>query len=375
MPLFANDAFDLPYYASPIRVALEPARCAIQSLVMLTRSHSPASGVADWVVNTQQALTRQERETNDLVLIGLHYAVVPVENWKSFPTYLDYLEAMQPEALVKKMLNVYEQTSHNPGVKEPLIPLQQALASPEAYIDYLRQHFSPENVVEEIEREAYKYVMDPPAMQRLVVEHLRHMWERYLVEEWERVEPTLQSIVQAYSKVDWKGKSFMEAGRLITGHELDANKWRPYFTQARRVTFVPHPHVGPYLPKCFTGNVENREVVVFFGARLPDWIDRDTPDLTRAEIAIRLSALADDTRLRILRHIAEHGEQRSQEIMEALDLSQSATSRHLTQLSTGGFISERRCEGAKCYALNPERITDTLQAIASFLLVQERNGL
>jgi DNA-binding MarR family transcriptional regulator len=54
--------------------------------------------------------------------------------------------------------------------------------------------------------------------------------------------------------------------------------------------------------------------------------------------------------------------------MDQLELSQSAVSRHLKQLSATGYLNERRCEGAKCYKLNPERIEDTLSAIAAFLL-------
>ncbi len=114
-------------------------------------------------------------------------------------------------------------------------------------------------------------------------------------------------------------------------------------------------------------------MVVFFGVHVPKGAAPDSPDLSRTEIFARLSALADDTRLRILRYVAEHGEKRSQEIMEALALSQSAASRHLTQLSTAGFLVERRCDGAKCYAVNPERVADTLQAIRDFLLVSERS--
>jgi DNA-binding transcriptional ArsR family regulator len=54
--------------------------------------------------------------------------------------------------------------------------------------------------------------------------------------------------------------------------------------------------------------------------------------------------------------------------MTKLDLSQSAASRHLKQLSATGFLAERRCTGAKCYDLNPQRIEDTLTAISLFLL-------
>jgi len=54
--------------------------------------------------------------------------------------------------------------------------------------------------------------------------------------------------------------------------------------------------------------------------------------------------------------------------MTQLDLSQSAASRHLKQLSATGYLSERRREGAKCYSLDPERIEDVLAAVSSYLL-------
>jgi ArsR family transcriptional regulator len=92
------------------------------------------------------------------------------------------------------------------------------------------------------------------------------------------------------------------------------------------------------------------------------------PDLSRAEIVVRLSALADDNRLRILQLVSEQGELAFQEIMARLTLSQSAASRHLKQLSATGYLSERRCNGAKCYHLDPKRIEGTIQAVSSFLL-------
>ena len=106
---------------------------------------------------------------------------------------------------------------------------------------------------------------------------------------------------------------------------------------------------------------------ILFGARLPEGTEYYAPDLSRAEILVRLGALADDTRLRILRLISEEGEQRSKDIMQELELSQSAASRHLKQLSATGYLTERRCEGAKCYDINDERVDNTLRALSAYL--------
>jgi len=101
---------------------------------------------------------------------------------------------------------------------------------------------------------------------------------------------------------------------------------------------------------------------------MPEGSEVRIPELDRAEIVARLSALADDTRLNILQMIAENGQMRAQEIMEAINLSQPSVSRYLTQLTATGYLQERRESGAKVYILNKDRIEKTLKAIQAFLL-------
>ena len=207
-------------------------------------------------------------------------------------------------------------------------------------------------------------------MKELIVSHLRYMWTTYLEPEWARVEPTLQDAVTAFRQIELDQMSRFEAAELITGRKLEREKWENWLDAADRVVFVPTPHVGPYLGKFQVGSACG----VLFGARLPTGIDFNAPDLSRAEILVRLNALADDSRLRILRLVSEEGELRSQEIIEGLDFSQSAASRHLKQLTATGFLRERRCQGAKCYQLDSERVEDTLAAIRNFLVRNAPDG-
>jgi DNA-binding transcriptional ArsR family regulator len=130
------------------------------------------------------------------------------------------------------------------------------------------------------------------------------------------------------------------------------------------LVLVPSPHLGPYIGGFKSGGT----LWLLFGARIPHGAKVHAPDLSRADILVRISALADDTRLQILRLISRQGELRSQAVMSRLGISQSAASRHLKQLSATGLVSERRCEGAKCYSLNTGRIEDTLDAVAGYLL-------
>jgi DNA-binding transcriptional ArsR family regulator len=114
----------------------------------------------------------------------------------------------------------------------------------------------------------------------------------------------------------------------------------------------------------YSGNI----ITLVFGARQPEDASVRIPELDRADIVARMSALADDTRLRILQMIAESGELRSQDIMQEVGLSQPSVSRYLTQLTATGYLQERRVNGSKAYALNHDRIEKTLKAVHKFLL-------
>lgn len=357
--------------ATPFAVALEPARSAIHSLLLLVGG-AELSGVADWVTRTAAALTPQERELHELVMIGLHYAVVPQSSWPSFPAYLEHLANCDPVALRDKMMDVYARFPPlgDEGFQgmsdEPLpVDLDAVLADVDTYLGFLRERFEEKIIDVDLETRAYSYAVDPPAMQALIVSHLRKMWETYLAPEWERAEPMLRDAVEAFRQVSWSEMSKPEAMEYVAGPAYDGAKCcQDSLQRAERIIFVPHPHVGPYLGTFFV----NRTLWVLFGARLPAGVPFHAPDLSRAEILVRINALSDDNRLHILQLVAEEGEHRSQDIISGLGLSQSTVSRHLKQLSAIGYLSERRCNGAKCYQLDRDRIQNTLQAIETFLL-------
>ena len=365
-----QDFIEIPN-AAPVTVALEPVQNAIHSMLLLTKAED-VSGLNDWVTRTASALTPRDRKQHKLVFFGLYFAMVPEQNWPNFPAYVDHLATRNPTALRDTMLAVYARHpplsdgENQPWYDEPLpIDLDAILKDVDSYLNFLRERYDMNQSDAEIEAQAYAYVIDPPAMQDLIVSHLRKMWDDYLAPEWERVEPMLQDAVEAFQQIDLSRMSKFEAGELITGQELEREKWEQKFERMKQVIFVPSAHIGPYLGKHWAGG---DTLWVFFGARLPEGVPFHAPDLSRAEIVVRLSALADDNRLRILKLISEKGELSSQDIMASLGFSQSAASRHLKQLSATGYLSERRCNGAKCYQLNPERIENTLHAVSNFLL-------
>jgi len=350
-----------------IRVGIEPAHNAFHTLTLLTRARE-LSGLAEWVYKTWDALTKTEQQDTDLVMYGLNYVVRPPRSFSSFEAYLEYLKAEDPYVLRDRMLEEYEKMECCEMESEEIpISREEALVHADTYLDYLKQRFPEKFIYPEIERRAYTYAVDPPKLQTFVVNYMQSMWDRFLSAEWQRTNPMLEDAVIAFNQLELSQMSKIEAIQLVVGRELEDKHWLTEIEDVTNLVFVPNPHIGPY--QSYFQYADTLGMV--FGARLPEGVMMDAPDLSRNEILVRLNALADDTRLQILKYIAENGEKRSQEIMEGLDLSQSASSRHLTQLSATGYLIGRRCEGAKCYQLNSDRIRDTLQAIEYFLLVNK----
>lgn len=347
-------------------VMLEPALNAFGSM-MLVSSAEDEPGIHEWISKTRAQMSVEERARHKLVLIGLHYAILPTRTGTSFETYLEDLEATPPSELRERLLNAYA------GIcltKEPQANLSEqvdwdeVLSSAKNYVEFLRERFGEELTDEEMESRAYQYVIDPAALKQLITGHLRWFWKNYLQAEWNRVRPMLEETARAFNQVDVSDKSRLEIVEFVTGKELNESKWGEELLKAKELIFIPSAHFGPYM----RATKINDSFYIYFGAHLPEGSEIRLPELDRAEIVSRISALADDTRLQILQMIAENGEMRSQEIMEAINLSQPSVSRYLSQLTAAGYLQERRVNGAKVYILNDDRIEKTLKAVHAFLL-------
>ncbi len=363
--------FILPPEETPISIGLEPVYNMLYSLMLLNEADH-LSGLGEWVLRTKSQLTTEQNYNNKLVLYGLFYALEPDRSWPTFEAYLEYLAAQDPIELRDRTFRAYAplwlsedgtHTIYKPEASPDEVDIEHLLSSVDAFLAFLGDRFPPKAINVELESEAHRYLTDPPALQNLIVSHLRNMWETYAAPEWNQVKPMLQNSVDAFRQIDFQAMTRAEAMSMVTGQDEDTCG-KHDLESYKQIVFIPSAHVGPY-----TGKFKTEDTLwLIFGARNPAGVDQNLPDLSRAEILVRVNALADDNRLRILRLIHEEGELRSQDIMTKLDLSQSAASRHLKQLSATGFLVERRCTGAKCYDLNPQRIENTLTAISMFLL-------
>jgi DNA-binding transcriptional ArsR family regulator len=355
-------------------VSLEPVYNQLYSLALLYKE-AEMPGLGDWVGHTREKMPLDQLQRNRLVMEGLFYAFTTLGASPSFGAYLDTLESLPPQSFQDRLLAMYlVATPQGCTMKLPVTPTprqrREILSSVDAYVAFLGEHFAPAHVDPDMEAQAYPYVIDPPAMKSLIIDHLRVMGETYLAPEWTRVRPMLTKSVEAFRELDLGTMSRSEAVSFVVGREVSDLPWNAQVEEAERVILAPSAHVGPYVGRFTSG----RNLVVLFGARLPRGTGRDEPDISRTEILTRLDALSDNHRLRILRMAADAGEVRATDVMTGLDISQSAASRSLTQLTATGYLVERRADGGKWYSLNQARIKDTLDALARFLAVKGKDG-
>lgn len=348
-------------------VELEPALNSFGTM-LLVAAEEEEPGIHEWVSKTRAKMSTEERARHKLVLIGLHYAALPQKAGSTFEEYLRELDSTPPSRIRERLLNAYSGICMTGEVKEAdkkPVDWDTVLASSGNYVNFLLQRFGEELTDREMETQAYQYVIDPVAMKQLITGHMRWFWENHLQAEWIRTRPMLEASAKAFNKIDIGGKSRAELIQFVTGKEIhESKKWGKELLEAKELVFIPNAHFGPYMRAAKIADT----FYITFGAHLPEGTDVRVPELDRAEIVSRLSALADDTRLNILQMIVENGEMRSQEIIEATGLSQPSVSRYLGQLTAAGYLQERRENGAKVYVLNRDRIEKTLKAVHAFLI-------
>ena len=365
---------DTNYILAPqlvkVRFDISPAFNGIESIREFNEV-GQLSGIHEWVIQSAASLPPRRRDLNLIMFEGFAGVffdmLLPTSGYADYLSYVDAIAASDPEQLRDGAVNLLVSIPHkHPGewdVSFGEITREKVLNDEEFFVRIMT-HFCCENAPcdEAIWHEAFALFNDPPQMQAAMIEHLRWMWDHLLAEEWVRVLPLLQELVTAFEAMDFSNMTIYEAIRAVTTRDL-RGKLDEKQESADTIVFIPSAHIGPYIVKAMVGTT----LCVIFGARLPRGWQTPSSALSRSELLTRLSALGDDTRLRILELLTKHEELCAQDIIEILGLSQSSISRHLSQLSANGFITERRREVSKCYSLNTDRVVDTLRTLTNFL--------
>lgn len=326
------------------------------------------SGLDSWITNTYQAMPEALRrenlllsETGFFVVTGWVIPPLPGENLSQ---HIDRATQGDPAALLSRIETLWIEKLEHDGkywAELDVADARQIFRDRDTFIKFMCKLDESQNP-DALWEEAFALLQQPDAYVARLRQHIHTMWDNYLGEEWARRLPLLTESIQAFQRVNLSDMTIYDAIRVVAGRDM-RGKMDELEGHIEEIIFTPSPHLGPYIAKLPEGNV----LRVLYGARLPRGVQVPSSALSRSELLIRMNALADDTRLRILEMLTKQDEICAQDIIEALNLSQSSVSRHLSQLSATGFLIERRRDVNKCYSLNVDRVVDTVRALTNFL--------
>ncbi len=354
-------------------VVLEPVINALTSLSLLHVADQ-LPDVDPWISATAAKLTAEQRQHNRLIFEGLGEALAADLTRADFPAYLDALSAQSPVDVRDRFLGSICRPVAVPNERLPKATApepQQLLADKAAFVQQIERLYPADLLDEQLQSEVHALINDPLALHNLLVSHLRTLWVSFLADEWRQRLPFLENMVRLLSERQWP-ETAAEAIRTFIGRELPISI-SAQLEGVQHIVFSLSPHIGPYASRFGSETT----LWVFVRGRAPDRRPHSRPDLDlplrqaaikAIELVNPFSALADETRLHILELLAKHGELLAQDIIARLDLSQSSVSRHLKQLTSTGFLIERRSEGAnKSYRLDLSKIDRTFFELRQLL--------
>ena len=346
-----------------VKIVLDEVAIIGNSLKMVkaTEFHQ---GLHEWISRTASQLTPEQDAMHQQLAHVIDHLIVET-NARTFPEFIEAVADIAPERIADFRLKWLREAPNYPGDAVMLNDKQ-------AYLDFVSattaekyakkgEDFDPEFWADE-----WEHLQNLENFPREASNHLQFMWDTFAKAEWARVKPMLQEAVDAFNEIDYDGMSAYDAIETVAGRNMRGKDFfEERLEKTDKLIFMPNAHLGPYISWGVTD--DERTMLFFFGARPPKNAKTKSTDLSRSELLVRLNALADETRLKMLELLTENDELCAQDFITGLDLSQSSASRHLRQLTASGYVSERRRDVAKCYSLNPERIDDTIQALKGFL--------
>jgi DNA-binding transcriptional ArsR family regulator len=222
------------------------------------------------------------------------------------------------------------------------------------------------------DREAAALLLDRPVeFAARLARMLERYWQESFAAEWARVEPLLaRSIVEAGRLLAAVG-IWPVLGRLPAHCRIDPE---------RRELQIDLPHEHAVEVSADNPLVLSPSVFVWPHLRVncdPPWplslvyaapalVREAEPRIPPAELLRILRALADDTRLRVLRLIAERP-RTTQELEPLVGLSRAGLSKSLQRLAEAGLVVPRRDGYYVVYSLAPERLDALSAALGRFL--------
>jgi len=211
------------------------------------------------------------------------------------------------------------------------------------------------------ERAAAQLLDDPTTFRERLCTLLRDYWDAAFATEWERIEPLLaEAIADAGRRIAAQGPYPFLAG-LAPALRVEPAEHRfgldvPHdhtlsLGGSTRLLLVPSVYVWPHVfVNC---DAPWPLVLVHRASQLVESLRPPAP----AELARRLRAVADPTRLRMIELVADRPRS-TQELAPLVSLTEAGASRHLRALAAAGILTTRREGYYVVYSLVPRALED-----------------
>lgn len=265
-----------------------------------------------------------------------------------YPQFLAYLQAIPDIHYQFIALRALARGADNPLPPSRMIEL---LAEPGEWAAYLRR------IESDVEPEVVaSLVSDGERLKQRLITVLDRFWHEVYEPEFRATRPLMERSV-LYHHAQPYSPAFEDTFLAVTGR-LVPERIRALLPAATRVVFVPSCYLGPYVAYANT----DQEMILFYNCRSTPTGPEGVPGTS---LYPPLKALADETRLQILA-LLQGREMYAQEIVDHLQISQPAVSRHLNLMVAAGLLRVRPDGNAKYYSVDREiliRLADGLRAL------------
>ncbi len=334
----------------------------LRDAMMLLASSPWIEGLDNWVYATHAALAPTLKQELEIV----NALVLSCETFSAWAYRLPFDHPAHTDlALLLEWLGCLPPTEWHTLVQSAVNCLMRHCEDDEAAIPEgdqvpdLRACLAVKLAEEQVEM-AVRLLENPADLKSYLFSVLTRFWEEVYRLEHRRCLPLMQRSID-YHRGREHSTDLETLFTAVTGRRLPKEK--ADMDEIERLVFVPSCHVGPYL---LLNRPQEMSTTLFvhYNCR-PTAAREGEPSPPIHDLFPPLKALADETRLQILALL--HGrELYAQEIVDQLDISQSAVSRHLKLMVTSGVLTMRKQESMKYFAINQEILAKLAERLSSF---------
>ena len=356
-------------------IVVEFKRSLLQSLVLDLSFVSLAEdyeGFDQWVYSTRAAMANDLRQDIDRLLIStfgnkllLHLAHTAPDSIDNVPGIIRWLGTIDAEWIHD--CNVSTLRKLATYAKSNIPEISRDLLDDEVKLRRVLENLQKASIIPDFDLGPLVAALrNAEEMKAQIVYVLTRFWDRHAESEYARCAPLETRSVEHFQRSTFSGTAkaiFAD----VTGRDYPLEHV-PETNQTNRMIFVPSCHCGPYV-SVLDLEKDGSTLVISYNCRPTAGIEHQT-GLPIEEVFPPLKALSDESRLQIL-SIVSSQELYAQQIVDRMNLSQSAVSRHLRLMVACGVLRERKHEGMKFYTVNDEILGGLIRHLESLRSTSE----